>query len=400
ATMEELYLLQKLARDLGSDNIDHRLHTRDFDDDRNDPQFPWLGVDIAKLETADTILVIGSNIRHEVPILAHRLRKAGRSGAKVSFMNPPGYEYLFPIHQYSSAPLSELGNQLAALLGAVESDCGQRADLSVPRGPTDDTHRAIAQSLLQGEQKHLLLGNLATRHPAFSQLRAISAAIAKMTGATIGYLPESSNAAGAYLAGAVPHRGPGGTPISQPGRNAREMLSETRDAYVLFGFEPQHDTAQGQAAIATLRDALFVVVLASWLDPTAIEYADVILPIGTFAETAGTYVNMQGDLQSFSGVAKPVGEARPGWKVLRVLGNELGLEGYVYNSAEEVLAAATTEIGDIRPDNALRGTSSFNGAHYTEADMPADVSIYAVDPLVRRSRPLQRTRDARKGAEL
>ncbi|MDH3769204.1 MAG: molybdopterin-dependent oxidoreductase, partial [Gammaproteobacteria bacterium] len=161
----------------------------------------------------------------------------------------------------------------------------------------------------------------------------------------------------------------------------------------------QHDTAEGQAAIETLRGASFVVMLASWLDPTAIEYADVILPIGTFAETAGTYVNMQGDQQSFSGVAEPVGDARPGWKVLRVLGNQLELDGYEYNNAAEVLAAANADIGVMRPDNTIARSPAINGAQYSEAEMPRPSRIYGIDPLVRRARPLQRTRDAKRTAD-
>ncbi|MDH3647430.1 MAG: NADH-quinone oxidoreductase subunit NuoG [Gammaproteobacteria bacterium] len=399
ATLEEHYLLQKLARDLGSNNIDHRLHAMDLGDDDNDPPFPWLGAAVAELESADAVLVVGSHIRHEVPVLAHRLRKAGLAGSQINFLNPAGFEYLFPVHEYAETPLSQLQPQLVALLGAVEAVTGRRSELAVDRGAISDAHRRIADSLMSGDKSHVVLGHLATRHPGYSKLRAIATEIARLVGATMGYIPESCNAAGAYMAGVVPHRAPGGKPVAEPGRNARQMLAEACDAYVLLGFEPQHDTAEGQAAIETLRGASFVVMLASWLDPTAIEYADVILPIGTFAETAGTYVNMQGDQQSFSGVAEPVGDARPGWKVLRVLGNQLELDGYEYNNAAEVLAAANADIGVMRPDNTIARSPAINGAQYSEAEMPRPSRIYGIDPLVRRARPLQRTRDAKRTAD-
>ncbi|MBT8138019.1 MAG: NADH-quinone oxidoreductase subunit NuoG [Gammaproteobacteria bacterium] len=397
ATLEEHYLLQKLARDLESNNVDHRLRASDLSDQSNDPQFPTLGVTLAALEQADAIAIIGSNIRHEAPILAHRVRKAALAGAQVSIVNPPDYEYLFPVHAYAAAPLTALHTQLAALLGAVEQASGRSSGLSVERGSADGPIRAIAESLVKGDKSHLVLGALSCRHPGFAQLRALAGAIAELSGATVGCLPDGANAAGAYLAGMVPHRGPGGAAAQAPGKTARQMLSEPCASYVLFGFEPQHDTAEGQAAIEALREASFVVMFSPWLDPTAVEYADVILPIGTFAETAGSFVNLQGDLQTFSGVARPVGEARPGWKVLRVLGNQLGLSGYEYRDAGEVLAAARADIGPIRADSSTSGVPMFNGAQYSEDQMPADVPLYAADSLVRRSRPLQRTRSGREG---
>jgi NADH-quinone oxidoreductase subunit G len=399
ATLEEFYLLQKLARDLGSNNIDHRLRALDLSDQQNDPPFPWLGTEIASLESANAVLVIGSHVRHEVPLLAHRLRKAALAGASVSVLNPAGLEYLFPLHAYAAASLSELPAQLATLLGAVEAASGRQSGLAVDRGTADAAHQAIANSLVSGEQTHVILGHLATRHPGFSHIRALAAEIARLAGATVGLIPESANAAGAYLAGMVPHRGPGGQTIAEAGRNARQMLTEAPDACLLFGFEPQHDTAEGAAAIEALRASSFVVMMASWLDPTAIEYADVILPIGTFAETAGSYVNMQGQLQTFSGVATPVGEARPGWKVLRVLGNELNLDGYDYLEAGEVLAAARDEIGDMQPASVPANTSLGNRTQYSEDEMPGPIPIYAIDPLVRRAAPLQRTRDATEATD-
>ncbi len=400
ATVEEYYLLQKLARGLGTQNIDHRLRALDLSDADNDPLHPWLGTTIAELEQAQAIVVIGADVRREVPMLAHRLRKAALRGAQVSFACPPGQEYLFPVHAYAAAPLWQLQSELGALIGAAEVAAGKIAPDTVAqlvdRQSHRDEHRAIAESLAGGERTHIILGQLAQRHPAFAQVRALAAVLASMTGATLGYLPESANAAGAARMGVVPHRGPGGEPVDPPGRNARQMLTEAADAYVLFGIEPEADTAEGERSLETLRAASFVVVMTPWLSEQALEYADVVLPIGTFAETAGTFVNMEGRWQGFSGVARPVGEARPGWKVLRVLGNHLQLDGFGFNDALEVGAAAREAAGTARPDNRLHRMPAFNGATFSEQDMPAAVTLYGSDPLVRRSAPLQRTREARR----
>ncbi|MBT8143976.1 MAG: NADH-quinone oxidoreductase subunit NuoG, partial [Gammaproteobacteria bacterium] len=398
ATVEESFLLQRIARGLGTNNIDHRLQARDLGDSDNDPVQPHIGTDIVSLESADAIAVIGSDLRREVPMLAHRVRKAALAGATVSFINPPGQQYQFS-HQYLATELTQLRAALGALIGAAEVATGKIAPDSVAqrvdRQSHDETHRAVAESLAQGERSHILLGHLAQRHPAFTQIRALASVLADMTGATIGFIPESANAAGASLVGVLPHRGAGGEPVATPGLNARQMLADALDAYVLFGFEPEVDTVEGAQAVETLRNANFVVVMSPWLSEQALEYADVILPIGTFAETAGTYVNLEGRWQSFSGVATPVGEARPGWKVLRVLANYLHLDAFDYNDALEVTVAAREAVPVELQDYRIGPMPSMDGADFGDDLMPAPISLYGSDSLVRRSRPLQRTPLAR-----
>src|SRR5690606_7933708 len=241
----------------------------------------------------------------------------------------------------------------------------------------------------------ILLGHIAQRHPQFSDLRALAAALATLTGADIGYIAEGANGAGAAIAGILPHRGANGADAGDTGLDVQGMISSPRRAYVLFGIEPGEDVANGERAQQALKSADSVITFSPYVTPELLECSSVILPIGTFAETAGTFVNAEGRWQSFEAAAGPVGEARPGWRVLRVLANLLGIDDVDYRSAAEVLDAARGAIGDVRPDNRYSGQIE---AGVETAQVPLeelDVPIYSVDAVVRRSEPLQRTIFAR-----
>ncbi|HWW80721.1 MAG TPA: NADH-quinone oxidoreductase subunit NuoG, partial [Steroidobacteraceae bacterium] len=324
STLEELYLAGRIARGLGSSNIDHRLRQRDLRDQGADPVFPNLGMSIASIDTLNSLLIVGSHLRREVPVLAHRVRKAARKGMKVAMLNPARFDYKFPIASYlTSAPAKQVAD-LAAIVAVAAESAGKAVPENVAsfvrESQVEDSHRAVAAALATGEQRAIWLGALAIRHPAFADLRALAAALAEITGASFGVLAEGGNAAGAYLAGAVPHREPGGKPAQKPGLGAAEMLQQPLKAYMLVGgVEPWADTLDPEST-RTLAKAEFVVALTPFVNDSLRKVAHVILPIGTFAETSGTYVNMEGLWQSQAGAALPVGESRPGWKVLRVLG--------------------------------------------------------------------------------
>src|SRR5215469_8142258 len=327
STLEELYLAARLARGLKSNNIDHRLRQRDFRDQTADPAFPGLGLRIAEVDALNSLLVIGSNLRREAPILAHRVRKAARRGGAVAMLNPARFPYLFPVSAYlTSAPdamVADLAAIVAAAAAAVGKPVPAQLAAAVNRAEVTAEHRAVAQALLAGEKRAVWLGALAARHPAFADLRALAAALAQITAATLGRIAEGGNAAGAYLAGAVPHRAAGMKALAAPGLNAREMLSAPLRAYVLFGgVEPSGDTQYAEA-LRNLAQAELVVAITPYASEELKRLAHVLLPMGTFAETSGTFVNCEGIWQSQAGAALPVGEARPGWKVLRVLGNVL-----------------------------------------------------------------------------
>src|SRR5688572_11791163 len=362
ATVEELYLLSRLTRALGSGNIDHRLRQADFRDQDADPAAPSLGgLRIAAIDQLDALLIVGSNLRREAPVLAHRVRKAARRGAKVAFLNPARYDYLFPVAAYlESSPAKQLGDLAAiysaVLDGASDSKAPKHLSALVSGAQVNTAHRAIAAALKGGPKRAVWLGALALRHSAYADLRALAAGIAAATGATLGTLAEGGNAAGAYLAGAVPHRDAGGIRSTAAGKSVREMLSGPQKAYLLFGGAEPWADGSGPDAVRTLGGASFVVAATPFADETLKSVAHVLLPISTFAETSGTYVNLEGLWQSFTGAARPLGEVRPGWKVLRVLGNLAGVVDFDYQSSEEVREELRALCGGIT-------AGSYQGSH-------------------------------------
>jgi NADH-quinone oxidoreductase subunit G len=395
ATVEELYLLSRITRALGSSNIDHRLRQADFRDQEADPAAPGLGgLAIADIDTLDGLLVVGSNLRREVPVLAHRVRKAARKGAKISFLNPTRFDYLFPVAAYLESAPAKLVADLAAIYSACLDGAAPAKNLAglVSGAQVNTAHRSIAAAFKNGSKRALWLGALALRHPAYADLRALAAGIASVTGASLGTLAEGGNAAGAYLAGAVPHRDPGGIKSARAGKHARELLAQSQQAYLLFGgVEPWAD-GLGQDAVKALAGAGFVVAATPYADETLKSVAHVLLPIGAFVESSGTYVNLEGLWQSFAGAAKPLGEARPGWKVLRVLGNLAGVADFDYQSSEEVREELRALCGGVV-------ATSYQGSHEPKAPSEdarvVDVPMYAVDAVLRRAPSLQRTKEGK-----
>jgi NADH-quinone oxidoreductase subunit G len=404
STTEELYLAARLARGLKCHNIDHRLRQSDFRDQAADPVFPGLGMRIAEVDALSGLFIIGSNLRREAPMLAHRVRKAAQRGGSVAMLNPARFPYLFPVSAYLTSMPYDLVADLAAVVAAAAAATGKSvaAPLSsaVNAAPVMDAHRAAAQTLLSGEKRAVWLGALAARHPAFADLRALAGALAQITGATLGRIAEGGNAAGAYLAGAVPHREAGGKALEKVGMNAREMLSRSLRAYLLFGgVEPPVDLLDPDS-LGTLGKAEFVVAVTPFASAEVKRIAHVLLPMGTFAESSGTYVNCEGLWQSQAGAALPVGEARPGWKILRVLGNLLNLDAFDYQSSEQVLAEVRRACEGVVP-------APYQGSHavrlaaadaHPEGGTLIDVPMYQTDALVRRAPSLQRTREGRTPA--
>jgi NADH-quinone oxidoreductase subunit G len=388
STVEEYALLAQVAAGLGTVNIDHRLRQLDFSADAADPALPTLGGAIAEVDGLEALLIIGSNLRRELPVLAHRVRKAATAGAKVSFLNPAKFEYMFPIaEQIVAAPAGQLAELNALLSAAGVSPVGQVT------ATVTDRHRAMVEQLRGAQRKAVWLGALAVRHPNYSALRSAARLLAEATGAALGVLAEGGNAAGAHLAGVLPHRAAGGVARARAGLTAGGMLSAPLEAYLLWDMEPGADTLQPKA-LEALRGAGFVVAATPYVTDELKSVANVLLPIGTFAETSGTYVNLEGQWQSFSGAALPVGEARPGWKVLRVLGNLLNLSGFDALSSEEVRDALRVVVErNAAPIQAV--TTVPQTAQPADTVSVADVPMYQSDAVVRRASSLQRTREAR-----
>ncbi len=384
ATVEELHLLARVVRGLGSQSIDHRTRHADFSAPPAPGHARWLGCSLAALSQLDTALLVGSFLRKDQPLMAQRLRQAARRGAQLHSLHAVHDDWAMPLATQITAAPSAWPQALADVAAAVAAHKGMAAPAP---GAATEAAMAVAGSLLAGERKAVLLGNAAAQHPQAATLLALAQWIAQHTGGTWGYLGEGGNVVGAQLVGAVPGEG---------GLNAAQMLSQPMKALLLLHTEPVLDAADAAAAREALAGSGLVVALTSFQDAAA-DVADVMLPIAPFTETAGSFVNAEGRVQSFHGVVKPLGDARPGWKVLRVLGNLLGLPGFDHDSADEVLDEALGDAATLalRLDNHTGAALVPAAAAPAGLERVADVPIYATDPLVRRSPPLQLTADAR-----
>ncbi|MCP5267084.1 MAG: NADH-quinone oxidoreductase subunit G [Burkholderiaceae bacterium] len=390
ATLEELYLLQKLARGLGSDNVDARLRQTDASIEAALDGAPWLGMPIEEVAQLDRILVIGSFLRQDHPLLALRIRDAVKHGAQLSTVHAVAEDLLVPVTASAICAPSAWGDALAAILAALGQTDLPAGSASLDAGSI----KAIADSLASGERVGILLGNAAMQHPLAASLGVLASRIARATGGRVGVLGEAANSVGAYVAGATPGAkgAANARALGTAGKTAAQMLGEPLRAYLTLGFEPSLDTAAGGAARNALAKADTVVVLSAYRSDELLEVADCLLPIAPFTETAGCFINCEGRVQSFNGVVVPAGESRPAWKVLRVLGNLLALDGFNFDSAEAVRSEA---MGGKEPSLA----TGFGG-QVTLARQPgaleriADIPAYGCDPIVRRAESLQLTRQA------
>jgi NADH-quinone oxidoreductase subunit G len=388
-TIEELFLLGKLAREFASGNADFRVRQSDFSADGRRAGAPWLGMKVADIGKLDRVLVAGSTLTKDHPLLAHRLRQATRRGLQLSLVNPFDDNFLMRVaHKAVAAP-----SALVEVLAQVAKGLAEAKNAAVPGAAREVTvseaARAIAASLASGKNPAVFLGNLAEHHPAAARLQELGLAIAGLAGARFGFLGEAANSVGGYLAGCVP-TGPAGL-------NAGQMLGNPHKAYVLLGVEAELDAHDPQQAMAAMKAAELVVALSPY-EHGATEYAHVLLPIAPYSETSGTFVSTDGTVQSFNGVVQPLGETRPAWKVLRVLGNLLGLAGFDYDSSEEVRRAAFGGDADVAAKlaNGLAPGTSAAGpaARSGELERIGEVPSYAADAIVRRARSLQATPDA------
>jgi NADH-quinone oxidoreductase subunit G len=384
ATCEELHLLGRLVRGMGSENVDHRLRHADF---RRDGAAcgtaRWLGMPVAALSNLQSALVVGSFLRKDHPLFAQRLRQAARRGARIASLHAVHDDWLMPLAQRMTAAPGHWLQSLADIAAAVAAQAGVAAPLP---GTASEAAQAVAATLASGERRAILLGNAVAQHPQAQDLLALANWIAAQTGAQCGFLSEAANSVGAQLVGALP--GPGGL-------DASAMLAQPRKGLLLLNVEPVLDMADPQAAHAALAAADLVVALTPFKD-AAVDGAHVLLPIAPFSETGGTFVNAEGRVQGFVGVVPPLGEARPAWKVLRVLGNLLGLEGFDHETVDAVRAEALGDLAAVpgRLSNAVDVGPQAPGP-VAGLQRLADVPIYAADALVRRAAALQQTADAR-----
>ncbi len=385
STTEEFFLLQKIWRQLGSSNIDHRLRQIDFSDQDSFLLFPQLEGSVADLENYSNFLLIGSNLQKEQPLAALRVRKATLKGASVVAVNMMDYRFNFKLADKKIVAPHDFVFSLAGIAKALSPELVELADVAV-----SERDCLIAERLRAGEKTVVLLGALALNHPEAALIRWLAQHIATATKGALVLLTEGGNAAGAWIAGAIPHRAAVGDKVSDAGLDACSMLQQARQAYLLLNVEPELDCANPVAAMAALSQAKFVVSLSVFKNPALEQVAHVILPVAPFTETAGTFVNVAGQWQSFRGVATPHEESRPAWKVLRVMGNLFHLQGFDYEAADEVLQ----ELKLLMQHSALvakevKGLSIKKNKN--KLSRVGEIPIYSGDGLVRRAEALQAT---------
>jgi NADH-quinone oxidoreductase subunit G len=383
STLEELYLAGALVRGLGSENIDYRLRNAEFEVAQKAARF--LGMAISQLSQLQGVLVIGSNLRKDHPLFAQRIRQAVRVGCVVSAIGERESDWAMPLRHYCVVPSTGWVQAVADIAVAIGQEKGISAPMS---GQATDIAKEVAKSLMTGERRAILLGNAAAHHPHASHILALSNWMAAQTGAVVGYLSEAANTVGAQLVGALPGSG---------GLNAGQMLAGGLKAAILLNNEPEFDSAGGSGAVRSLGQCEMVVTLSPFKANMA--FSDVLLPIAPFTETPGTFVNAEGRVQTFHAVAKPQGEARPAWKVLRALANVLKLPGFEFNSAQEVLSHLHAETQGVVPDHApanrLSNACSLPSVYLNSQVEPSVAGIYQLDGIVRRASSLQLTADAR-----
>ncbi len=387
ATLEEMALAGQLMRGLGSDNIDFRLRQSDFSLDGQRAGVPWLGMPIAELGQIDRVLVVGSFLRKDHPLIAQRLRQAAKRGTQVSVVHAADDDLLIKLFAKAVVSPSQLPATLAEVVKAVVALKNAPLPTEFEKVGAGETAQLIAKSLLSGRKAGILLGNFAQQHLQAATLQRLAQQLAELLGGKLGILGEAANSVGGYVAKACPQQG---------GLNAAQLVAQPRKAYLIVNAEPELDCADGAAALAALQQASSVIVLSPFKSPAALDYADVLLPVAPFTETSGTFVNTEGRVQGFYAVTKPLGEARPAWKVLRVLGNLLNLAGFDYDSSETVRDACLGGKPEFVAglDNAVKPGALQLADEASGLQRVADVPIHFADPLVRRAPSLQATKDA------
>ncbi len=398
STAEELFLTQALMRGLGSGNVDFRLRQTDFSLDGRTAGAPWLGMPVADIGTLDRLFIVGSFFRKDHPLIAQRVRQAVKRGLKVSVLNPAFDDWQLPVANKVCVAPAGMPAVLAAVLKAVaEENGGQVSPVfsDVMNGVVvDEPCRAIARSLASGRRVAVWLGNFAVQHAEYAQIHHLAEEISRVSNAKFGVIGEAANSVGGYLAGAVPFG-------NSSGKNAREMTQTALKAYLLFNVEPEFDCASGSDAVDVIAKADMVAVFSAFKSEAALAFADVLLPIAPFTETPGTFVNCEGKAQSFYPVVKGFGDSRPGWKVLRVLGEMLGLSGFAADSIDGVRKAVFGNdlvVDSSKLNNSAQHDAFSLGATKQGLQRVADIPIYFADPVVRRAPSLSATRDSSEPA--
>ena len=395
ATTEEFYLLQRLLRGLGSHNVDHRLRQRDFSDQSAEQLYPGIE-SLAAVESADAVLLLGTYPRHENPLLNLSLRRAALKGGAVMQISSHRRDFNYSLAAQLAVKPSQLLVAAASIAASVASR--RKVALAAPTDKlaaqfalSDETLERMADCLAAASRPLVLVGAGVHTHPLRSALVQVAGALAAVSGAVFGDLSEGANGAGAWLAGAVPHRGPAGRVLEHPGRDVRSMIEQPLKAYLLLGLDPALDSADSAGLHSALQAADFVVATSAFENPALNAVADVILPCALYAENEGSFVNLTGSWQRFTAAVRPRGDARATWKILRVLGNKLELPGFDAVSCEDVTREIEALVGQVKLAPRLTPTLETSTLTFdtTRLELLVEVPMYASDALVRHASALQ-----------
>ena len=311
-------------------------------------------------------------------MLNHRVRKAQLNGAQVFSINPEKFDVNFELkHELFAQDYIGLLAQVAkSAANAAKNDQAWLNSVTV----SAESDAIAAHLKANAVKASIMVGQIASSDVQYGLILKLSQVIASSTGAVLSVLPFAANEVGSHLVNFLP----------KDGLNTVQMISKKLPAYINFGIEPEHDCQEGDLALKAMQNAALVINFTAFDTPTQREYADVLLPMATFAETAGTFVNAQGLKQSFKPAATPIGDSKPAWKILRVLGNMMNFEGFDYTHTNQIFA----EVDGLPKTLNFAELTTELANHAPVMPSYRLYGIYSVDALVRRSPALLATPDA------
>lgn len=381
ATTEECYLLQKMMRQWGIHHIDHRLREVDFQDQNDLPMYPHLSQNIADIENSDTVLLIGYHGQQDYPMLNHRVRKASLQGAQIYDLHALKQDYNFNVTASALLPPQDWAQYLQSLLEAIE---GKKAPAAV---------KACAKQLLQGQHVSILCGASVLHHPQASLIRSLAAQIsAAIPHGHLGLLSDFANGAGAWIAGAVPHRGELGRSTTE-GKNTLAQIQSQLKCYWLHGIDAENDFNSASRMLEALDKSDAVIAVASYASPQMLKYATLLLPLASYAENEGSMVNIEGRWQTTSAAIAPPGKAKKGWQIYYRLGQEAGCDGFDSSADGEQISCESISA-HLRSELPLRPAYDLPKIEMDNSEKPTLMRLahwHALqnDPVVRRSHAMQ-----------
>ncbi|HIH2762414.1 MAG TPA: molybdopterin-dependent oxidoreductase [Candidatus Azoamicus sp.] len=393
STVEEFYVLQKLIRSIGSNNIDHRLNQLDFSNQEKFPLFPGLDIDIENIEKLDSVLIIGSNITKEQPIIGIKLRKIIANGGKVFTINPIDFNLSINTTENFIINPKDFLKKICNLIKAYPASEKNNINIDLSKIANEtDWCKNIISSFIDGKRKLIILGSYIINNPDYSKILSIAQVLSEITKSNFGVLTEGSNTAGGWLTGFIPHRLPNASVNKEIGLNTLTALSKKLKAYILFGTEMEYDSIHGKLYIDAIEKAKFVLSFSSFRNKNLLNYANVILPIKTGYENSGSFINVCGILQSFNSIVPSNSETKYGWEAICYIANKFELSGFKYNNENEILNEFKASYKEInKPIWKYISIDNISSSIKDEIIIIPEICYLSIDPLIRRAKSLQKS---------